>query len=52
MPFYYERCQRWDLQHGKKKKNRNVLSVIKLLKENLDFWKEEDAEEYNSAKNL
>ena len=33
-------------------KNRDILSIIKLLKENLDFWMEEDAEEHNSAKDL
>ena len=37
---------------GNIEKVRDVLSIIELLKENLDFLKEEDAEEYNTAEDL
>ena len=38
-----------EIGNTEKEKTRNVLSVIELLKENLDFWKEEDVEKYNTA---
>ena len=47
--FFAMNYVKGEIGNIEKETANDVLSVIELLKENLDFWKIEDTEEYNTA---